>query len=113
MHRRYVLISLSFSEWGGLDTLHILAGVPTTTALLDLAGVPLIPTSTKRRDFAVDGDTYTDMMTSGKGEPVVPTQKGMDRVAREARACAETNFVGTVFALACFVSDHLKPKEGV
>lgn len=70
------------SAWGGLDTLHILAGVPSTQTLLDIAGSPL---------------------TSGKF-PEETTQAGLDAVAAEARACSEVNFVGTTIALATFVS---------
>ena len=91
-------------EWGGLDTLHILAGVPSTSTLLDLAGVPLVGTSSKRRFFAVEGSSYADLIAEGKALPGIPSEEGMHRVAEEARACSEINFVGTVLSLACFVS---------
>lgn len=34
----------------------------------------------------------------------VTGKEGLDRLAKEARACAEVNYTGTVLALGCFVS---------
>ncbi|CAD6573348.1 MAG: hypothetical protein TREMPRED_000782 [Tremellales sp. Tagirdzhanova-0007] len=89
--------------WGGFDTLHILVGVPSTTTLLDLAGVPLVSTSSERRRFSVDGEDLGDLVSKDNAKGGMPNQQGMDRVAAEARACAEINYVGTVLALACFL----------
>lgn len=87
---RYVT-DLTLPAWGGIDTVHILAGVPSTSTLLDIAGSPLTsspsstnPLATKR--FAGDPDT-----------------EGLKRVADEARACGEINYIGTTLALAAFL----------
>jgi hypothetical protein len=40
---------------------------------------------------------------------VGPSEDGMEKVAAEARACGEVNYVGTVLALACFVGPLLPP----
>lgn len=87
--------------------MHIIAGVPSTTTLLDLAGVPLTSTTSRRRQFQVDGKTYADLIGEDKPSPGMPSQEGMDRVAEHARACGEINYVGTVLALACFVRHFL------
>ncbi|ORX39200.1 hypothetical protein BD324DRAFT_618829 [Kockovaella imperatae] len=76
--------------WKGLDTLHILAGVPSTSTLLDIAGVPLSSSSTSshgKRAFQSDG----------------PTKEGLDRLAEDARVSVEVNYIGTTLALAAFL----------
>ncbi|KAK4687314.1 hypothetical protein P7C73_g2798, partial [Tremellales sp. Uapishka_1] len=82
-------------EWKRLDTLHVLAGVPSTLPLLQIAGVALSPSpdSTKLH-FNVDGQAPLGDM---------PNFDGLAKVAEETRACAEINYVGTVLALACFL----------
>lgn len=45
--------------------------------------------------------------TASLAPSAMPTKEGLDNLAIEARACAEINFVGTVLALACFVSTLL------
>lgn len=69
------------SAWGGLDTLHILAGVPSTQTLLDIAGVSL-------QSGSFSSDT---------------TSSGLEQVAAEARACSDVNYLGTILAVAAFV----------
>ncbi|ORY33048.1 hypothetical protein BCR39DRAFT_520919 [Naematelia encephala] len=85
--------------WGGLDTLHILAGVPSTTTLHDLSGVSLSnsasPASTKR---IFSSSSFVPTPIDG-----LPSLDGLENVAKEARACAEINYVGTVLSLACFL----------
>lgn len=80
---------------GGLDTLHILAGVPSTSTLMDLAGVPL----TKGKS---ENPLATRTFASSYRK-VLPDKDGLDRVAAEARICGETNYVGTTLSLATFV----------
>lgn len=92
--------------WGGFDTLHILAGVPSTTTLLQVAGVELVedPEDKSTRPRLVPrktGEVGSDTPTAGE---FLPTKEGLDAVAAEARACGEINYVGTVLALAAFVS---------
>lgn len=84
--------------------MHILAGVPSTQTLLDIAQVPLSdprPSSSsnplQRRTFSAPKET------SSFTAEQLPDESGLDRVAKEARACGEVNYVGTVLALACFV----------
>lgn len=93
--------------WGGIDTVHILAGVPSTQTLMDIADVPLSPpqaTTTanklQRRTFSGSDDSSSASTSTAE----LPSQSGLDKVAKEARACGEVNYVGTVLALACFVS---------
>ena len=93
------------SDWGGLDTLHILAGLPSTDTLLGPAGVTLAPVfgqtsevQGRRRGFQVDGKSYTE---TAEG---IPSQAGLEIIAADARRCVEVNFVGTVLSLSCFVS---------
>lgn len=101
---------LTASAWGGLDTLHILAGVPSTSTLMEAAGVTLKPADPTG---ATDSSSTTTGSISAKfkfermdgtSKSSSPDKAGMDRIAVEARACAEINYVGTVLALACFVS---------
>jgi hypothetical protein len=91
--------------WQGFDTLHILAGVPSTSTLHDLSGVKLTQrssSSVSRREFEIEGETYHDNISvAGEG---IPTKQGLEAVAAEARVCGEINYVGVVIALACFVS---------
>lgn len=60
-------------------------------------------TSPRKRQFSVNGENSVDLISEGKARGGLPSQQGMDRVAAEARACMEINYVGTVLALACFV----------
>jgi hypothetical protein len=97
---------VNHSAWSGFDTLHILAGVPSTFTLSDISGVKLTTpssSSTDHRDFEIDGETFRDQITTGSGGQGVPTKEGLEAVAREARICGEINYVGVVLALACFV----------
>ena len=88
--------------------MHILAGVPSTQTLLDIAQVPLsdprssTPTCVnplQRRTFS----SSDGLESHGSEAQHLPNENGLERVAREARACGEVNYVGTVLALACFV----------
>lgn len=38
----------------------------------------------------------------------MPTVDGLDKLAAEARACSEVNYVGTVLALGTFVSPECR-----
>lgn len=86
--------------------------MPSTSTLLDLAGVTLAPVqqgqtsnvrnSNKRFDIVpLDNSTRRSGPASARGPP---DEEGLARLAKEARACAEVNYVGTVLALGCFVS---------
>ncbi|RXK37442.1 hypothetical protein M231_05265 [Tremella mesenterica] len=94
-----------YNAWEGLDTLHILAGLPSTLTLLGQAGVDLSPvpssrasyTGIKRRDFHVGGATFPDVPGG------IPTKEGLDVVAADARKLSEVNYVGTLLALTCFL----------
>ncbi|WVF65316.1 hypothetical protein IAT40_000042 [Kwoniella sp. CBS 6097] len=95
--------------WSGFDTLHILAGLPSTSLLLDLAGVSLsnkpnqidslqpLPSGAPLR-FSNKSPT-----SEGGNQVFGPSREGLQRVADEARALSEVNYVGTVLALACFL----------
>jgi hypothetical protein len=93
------------SEWGGLDTLHILAGVPSTSTLTQLTGMELAPVtsaaSTRKNPAQRFTFTSTDTNVADSASPGVD---GLDKLAEEARACSEVNYVGTVLALGAFVS---------
>jgi hypothetical protein len=104
---------LTASAWGGLDTLHILAGVPSTSTLMEAAGVtlkpadpagPAGPTGSSSTTTTSASAKFKFERTDGTSKSSSPDKAGMDRIAVEARACAEINYVGTVLALACFVS---------
>lgn len=84
--------------------MHIIAGLPSTSTLLDTVGVPLVGSTSIKRDFKVNGSTYGQLINDGKAGEGMPTQQGMDKLAEEARAIMEVNYMGTVLALACFVS---------
>ncbi|KAI9636856.1 uncharacterized protein MKK02DRAFT_33954 [Dioszegia hungarica] len=88
--------------WGGLDTLHILAGVPSTSTLMQLAGVQLEPASGAQ---SKKNPSQRFVFTSEQGQlgEAGPGEEGLERLAAEARACAEVNYVGTVLALGAFV----------
>ncbi|KAL1407509.1 hypothetical protein Q8F55_006942 [Vanrija albida] len=88
--------------WGGLDTLHILAGVPSTRTLLQLAGVDLVPD-------AADKSPKPRLVPQGLGDDKglaptsLPTKEGLENVVKELRALNEINIVGTVLSLATFL----------
>ncbi|WVQ92996.1 hypothetical protein IAU59_000059 [Kwoniella sp. CBS 9459] len=92
--------------WSGFDTLHILAGLPSTSLLLDLAGVSL---NKKRNDEdplpsgAPLRFSNSNSNANDTEKLVGPSRDGLQRVADEARALSEVNYVGTVLALACFL----------
>ncbi|WRT69298.1 uncharacterized protein IL334_006282 [Kwoniella shivajii] len=102
--------------WGGIDTLHILAGLPSTSLLLELAGVNL----DKGDESALSGapltfstSTSTSTSTSNSDSGSIhggdygrlngPSKEGLDKVAFETRALSEVNYIGTVLALTCFL----------
>lgn len=87
--------------WDGFDTLHILAGVPSTRTLLKLAGVELVadPSDKSAKPRLIAKSEVGDLPPSD-----IPTVEGLDKLAIEARAASDINFVGTVLALATFVS---------
>ncbi|WWC72898.1 uncharacterized protein I206_106862 [Kwoniella pini CBS 10737] len=80
-------------EWGGLDTLHILAGLPSTSILMELAGIKL-----NRQD--VDRPPSNAPLSFSA---IGPDQEGLNKVATEARALSEVNYIGTILALTCFL----------
>ncbi|WVR08858.1 hypothetical protein IAU60_005917 [Kwoniella sp. DSM 27419] len=90
------------SAWGGLDTLHILAGLPSTSLLLDLAGVQL-GQPTGSAEPVPSGAPLQFSSSADQGSSAGPDKEGLDRVASEARALSEVNYVGTVLALTCFL----------
>ncbi|WVW79600.1 hypothetical protein I302_101569 [Kwoniella bestiolae CBS 10118] len=80
--------------WSGLDTLHILAGLPSTSLLMDLAGVQL---NKQEQNKPPSGAPLSFSNTAG------PSKDGLDKVALEARTVSEVNYVGTILALSCFL----------
>ena len=77
--------------WGGIDTLHILAGVPSTQTLLDIAGSKLTASRSSinplaRKSFGGD-----------------PDEQALNRVKVEAQICADINYLGTTISLATFL----------
>ncbi|WWC63790.1 uncharacterized protein I303_106395 [Kwoniella dejecticola CBS 10117] len=84
------------SAWGGLDTLHILAGLPSTSILMELAGVKLNQQDLNSKN---QNPSKAPLAFSSTG----PDQKDLDKVASEARALSEVNYIGTVLALTCFL----------
>ncbi|BEI93041.1 uncharacterized protein CcaverHIS019_0506690 [Cutaneotrichosporon cavernicola] len=95
------------NSWGGLDTLHILAGVPSTRTLLQIAGVDLVPEPRPvvPRPRLVPAEDLAWVGPGGAYHSAthLPTGAGLEALAAEARACSEINFVGTVLALAAFI----------
>lgn len=90
------------AAWGGIDTLHILAGVPSTRTLLQLAGVDLVadPQDKSPKPRLIPqaiGD-------SSLAPSSLPTKEGLENLLKELRALNEINIVGTVLSLATFVS---------
>lgn len=73
--------------------MHILAGVPSTSTLLDIAGSPLEPTSS----------SSTSNPRATKAFASDTTLEGIEQVKAEAQACANINFLGTTLALATFL----------
>lgn len=71
--------------------------MPSTQTLLDIAQVPLSDPKSHESSNPLQRRIF------GSDDSVGPSQKGMEAVAAEARACGEVNYVGTVLALACFV----------
>ena len=71
--------------------MHILAGVPSTQTLLDIAGSELIPSTGSLNPLArkVFGDD--------------PDEEALKRVKVEAQVCSEINYLGTTLALATFL----------
>lgn len=92
---------LIYLAWGGFDTLHILAGVPSTRTLLQLAGIELVtdPADRSSRPRLIPVSSVNDATAPS----FLPTQENLEALATEARACSEINYVGTVLALATFV----------
>ncbi|OXG18344.1 hypothetical protein C361_04467 [Cryptococcus neoformans Tu259-1] len=86
--------------WSGVDTVHILAGLPSTSLLMDLAGVSL-----DRSSPSTASPSGAPLAFSLKGESTGsgPSFEGLERVEKEARAVAEVNYLGTVLALSCFL----------
>lgn len=87
--------------------MHILAGVPSTLTLLQIAGVELIPDPEDKSARPRLVPRKTEEVGSAAAVTAaesLPTKGGLDAVAAEARACGEINYVGTVLALAAFVS---------
>ncbi|WVO15497.1 hypothetical protein L204_103155 [Cryptococcus depauperatus] len=82
-------------EWSGIDTVHILAGLPSTSLLLDLAGVQLSPS---RSDNVPPSGAKLAF-----NSPQNPDIDGLRRVEQEARAVSEVNYLGTLLALSCFL----------
>ncbi|KAK8844028.1 hypothetical protein IAR55_006822 [Kwoniella newhampshirensis] len=97
------------TAWGGIDTVHILAGLPSTALLLELAGVSLQRPDGSSSSSSISSAAklhFTDMSISDLPSSTglaIPTKEGLDVVAAEARALAEVNYLGTVLALACFL----------
>ena len=82
------------TAWEGIDTVHILAGVPSTSTLMDIAGAPL----TKRTSTSTLSNTAATRAFEGDSD-----LEGIKNVAAESRACVEINYLGTTLALATFL----------
>ena len=94
---------LIHAAWGGLDTLHIVAGVPSTTTLHDLAGLPLV--SRGHSSTRTPNPLASRVFHSSDGDVShLPTLESLENVAENARTCSEINFVGTTLSLATLVS---------
>ncbi|WWC90981.1 uncharacterized protein L201_005920 [Kwoniella dendrophila CBS 6074] len=85
--------------WSGLDTVHILAGLPSTSVLLELAGVKLNKQDQNSKSASISRAPLTYSNSSDIG----PSKEGLDKVAFEARALSEVNYVGTILSLTCFL----------
>lgn len=91
--------------WGGVDTVHILAGVTCIKPLHQLAGSTLVPAPASVQ--STPGVAVKRVFKPSKGDQEVsglPTKEALDYIAKEARYLSEINYVGTTLSLAVFVS---------
>ncbi|WOO78557.1 11-beta-hydroxysteroid dehydrogenase-like 3 [Vanrija pseudolonga] len=87
--------------WGGIDTLHILAGVPSTRTLLQLSGVDLVADP---QDKSPKPRLVPQAIGDSSLAPAsLPTKAGLENAVKELRALNEINIVGTVLSLAAFL----------
>ncbi|WVQ73780.1 hypothetical protein IAR50_003360 [Cryptococcus sp. DSM 104548] len=81
--------------WHGVDTVHILAGLPSTSQLMELGGVSLNRSTPENSPPSGAKLAYS----SYEG----PSLDGMKAIEHEAKAVSHVNYLGTVLSLSCFL----------
>ncbi|ODN80963.1 hypothetical protein L202_03075 [Cryptococcus amylolentus CBS 6039] len=81
--------------WQGVDTVHILAGLPSTSQLLELGGVSLDRSTPENSPPSGAALAYS----SSEG----PSLDGLKAIEHEAKAVSHVNYLGTVLSLSCFL----------
>lgn len=90
-----MLFSTRCAAWSGLDTLHIISGLPSTQRLMALAAGPATASGEAR----------------SSPDDVSPSLAGLERIRDEARRVSDVNEMGVALAVAAFVSGGVVPTE--
>lgn len=101
-------------EWGRLDTLHIISGVPSTQTIYQATGLDMVPLTSDRSTSSLSHSppksARTHKFVTG-GERDVPVEErslpendALKELEEEGMRLAAINMNGVVLSVGCFVS---------
>ncbi|KAG7562437.1 hypothetical protein FFLO_02111 [Filobasidium floriforme] len=100
-------------EWGRLDTLHIISGVPSTQTIYQATGLDMVPTisdrSTSSRSPSVATPARTHKFVTGGERDVsgdersLPENDALKELEEEGMRLAAINMNGVVLSVGCFL----------
>lgn len=97
-------------EWGRLDTLHIISGVPSTQTIYQATGLDMVPATSQSSTSSRSLTARTHKFISG-GERDVPVEErslpendALKELEEEGMRLAAINMNGVVLSVGCFVS---------
>lgn len=101
-------------EWGRLDTLHIISGVPSTQTIYQATGLDMVPTTSNRSASSPSPSSTTParthkFVTGGErdvsgDERSLPENDALKELEEEGMRLAAINMNGVVLSVGCFVS---------
>lgn len=97
-------------EWGRLDTLHIISGVPSTQTIYQATGLDMVPVTSQPSTSSSSPTARTHKFASSGERDVsgdersLPENDALKELEEEGMRLAAINMNGVVLSVGCFVS---------
>jgi hypothetical protein len=97
-------------EWGRLDTLHIISGVPSTQTIYQATGLDMVPATSHPSTSSSSPTARTHKFASSGERDVsgdersLPENDALKELEEEGMRLAAINMNGVVLSVGCFVS---------
>lgn len=95
------------TEWGKLDTLHIISGLPSTSTIYASLGLEMEPIS----DSSTRSHRFVPKSGKEEDEKRLPRVEELEELREEARRVGEVNMTGVILSVGTFVSILLTKKS--